>query len=95
MSNVNGVGSSQPLNRVTAPKAAEARPAAETSGTPRSADKVELSKVASPYLAKLKANDDVRLDKVKEIRGQIEAGTYETPDKIDGAVDKLLDDLLS
>jgi negative regulator of flagellin synthesis FlgM len=44
-------------------------------------------------LSKLKASGDVRLDKVNDIRAQIEAGTYETPEKIDGAISKLLDDL--
>jgi hypothetical protein len=35
----------------------------------------------------------LREDKVASIRAQIEAGTYESPNKVDIAVDRLLDDL--
>ena len=37
--------------------------------------------------------DGVRLDKVAELRSQIEAGTFETTTRIDGAVERLLDEL--
>ena len=54
-------------------------------------DKLELSGM-SHLVAALKKND-VRVDKVAEIRQQIAAGTYEDDKKLDGAIDKLLDDL--
>ncbi len=36
----------------------------------------------------------VRQEKVESVRIQIEAGTYETPDKIDVAVETLLDEVI-
>ncbi len=55
-------------------------------------DKLELSGV-SHMLKALKAND-VRMDKVAEIKSAIEAGTYEDDHKLDAAVDRLLDELM-
>ncbi|MGA3066243.1 MAG: flagellar biosynthesis anti-sigma factor FlgM [Tepidisphaeraceae bacterium] len=55
-------------------------------------DKLELSGV-SHLLTALQTND-IRTDKVSEIRQQIDTDTYD-PDgtKLDGAIDKLLDEL--
>ena len=36
---------------------------------------------------------EIRHEKVQEIRRQIAAGTYETPEKLDSALDRLLDEL--
>lgn len=36
---------------------------------------------------------EIRADRVAQIRAAIEAGTYETPDKIEIAVGRLLDEL--
>ena len=36
---------------------------------------------------------DIRHEKVEEIRQQIASGTYETPEKIQVALDRLLDEL--
>ncbi len=95
MSNIHGLGPTGGVNRIlqTAKPAAAAQPAA-TQATPDRTDKVDLSGTSnvSAMLAKLKAND-VRLDKVADIKGQIEAGTYESDDKLNAAIDKLLDDL--
>ena len=55
-------------------------------------DKLELSG-ASHLLKALKKND-IRADKVAEIKARIEAGTYDDEKKLDVAVDRLLDDLL-
>jgi anti-sigma28 factor (negative regulator of flagellin synthesis) len=54
-------------------------------------DKLELSGV-SHLLTSLKTND-VRTDKVSTVRAQIEAGTYEDDQKLETAIDRLLDDL--
>jgi len=56
-------------------------------------DRVEISGM-SHLLKTLKSGGDVRIDKVEAIKQQIEAGTYETDDKLDTAADRLLDDLL-
>ncbi len=91
MSSINSVGGNLPIQNVAAPAVQKQAPA-QTSTPARATDRVELSGV-SHLLSSLKTND-VRLDKVASIRSQIEAGTYETDDKLDAASDKLLDDVL-
>ncbi|MGH7176786.1 MAG: flagellar biosynthesis anti-sigma factor FlgM [Tepidisphaeraceae bacterium] len=58
----------------------------------RGNDRVELSGM-SQLLQTLKSGGDVRVDKVAQIRAQIDAGSYETDDKLTVAADKLLDEL--
>jgi anti-sigma28 factor (negative regulator of flagellin synthesis) len=36
---------------------------------------------------------DVRAERIAEIRKEIEAGTFETDNRINGAIDRLLDEL--
>lgn len=92
MSSINGVNGSHPLN---VPTGSVVRSGAAASATPGGArltsDTVELSGV-NHFLSLLKSND-VRADKVAAVKAAIEAGTYETPDKLDAAVDRLLDEL--
>lgn len=90
MNPINSVGSSSPINRVqTSPGV---RPESTvTAGQPDRQDTVELSGLQN-YLQVLKTND-IRADKVAEIRAQIDAGTYETDEKLEIAADRLLDDL--
>lgn len=57
----------------------------------RATDKLELSGMS--HLAAALKKNDIRTDKVADIRAQIQAGTYEDDKKLDGAIDKLLDDL--
>ena len=38
---------------------------------------------------------EIRLDKVMAVRDAIAQGTYETPEKIEAAVDRMLDDVLT
>lgn len=55
-------------------------------------DRVEVSDVAR-YLAKLREVPGVRQELVDRVRGEIDAGTYESPDKIEKAIDELIEDL--
>jgi flagellar biosynthesis anti-sigma factor FlgM len=92
MSSINPIGSSAPVQRViTAPieKATES----DAPKTPSATDRLELSG-ASHLLKALKQNNDVRIDKVAEIKAAIASGSYEDDAKMDVAVDRLLDDLL-
>jgi len=91
MTPINGVGNNNPVHRVV--NQSISRPAsAEPTGQPRAADRLELSGMA-PFVRALKAASDVRTDKVAAIKAQIEAGTYETDEKLDIAVDRLIEDL--
>jgi len=64
----------------------------KANGTPRPADRAEFSDSAR-LLSLLREVPDVREDLVARVRGEIEAGTYETPDKIDALLDGLAEDL--
>lgn len=88
--NVNNVGSSSPIQKVVTNPIQKSIPADPPKNIPAT-DRLELSG-ASHLLASLKTND-VRADKVAAIKAQIANGTYETDDKLDGATDKLLDEL--
>ncbi|MCC6681363.1 MAG: flagellar biosynthesis anti-sigma factor FlgM [Phycisphaeraceae bacterium] len=69
---------------------AAARPAtAVESATRRQRDQVELS-VTAQMLSKIADLPDVRTDLVNQVRSQIAAGTYETPEKLNSAIDALL-----
>ena len=91
MSAINGIGSNNPVQKIqTTPVMREVQATQAPKQLPLT-DRVELSGV-SHLLATLKAND-VRADKVQNVRAAIDAGTYETEAKLDAAIDKLLNDL--
>lgn len=91
MSSINGLGSNSPIQKVVSNPIQKSLPSDGPAQISSRGDKVELS-AANTYLKTLKAND-VRVDKVAQIKAQIEAGTYETDDKLNVAADRLLDDL--
>jgi anti-sigma28 factor (negative regulator of flagellin synthesis) len=62
------------------------------SSVPRATDRLELSG-HSHLLTALRFNE-VRVDKVAVIKSQIEAGSYESGEKLDIAVDRLLDEMM-
>ena len=91
MSAINGIGSNNPVQKIaTTPVMREVQATAPPKQIPLT-DRVELSGV-SHLLATLKSND-IRADKVQSVRAAIEAGTYETSEKLEAAIDKLLNDL--
>ena len=45
------------------------------------------------WAAKARLLPEVRRDLVERVRAEIEAGAYETPEKIEIAIDRMLDDL--
>jgi anti-sigma28 factor (negative regulator of flagellin synthesis) len=66
----------------------------ENTETPSSvgADKVEISDLAR-YKALLAKVPDIRFERVEALRAQIEAGTYETDEKLEVVVEKLIEEL--
>jgi anti-sigma28 factor (negative regulator of flagellin synthesis) len=91
MSSINHIGGSSPVQRVvTNPIQKQVAPDAPAQMP--ATDKLELS--GASHLLKSLKNNDVRADKVAEIKAQIEAGTYDDDKKLDAAVDRMLDDLL-
>lgn len=55
-------------------------------------DQVEISAEAD-FVSQIQDLPDIRADRVADIRTQIEAGIYETDEKIDIAVGRLLDEI--
>ena len=55
-------------------------------------DELQLSDAAQ-LLDQVGDVSDIRMDKVASIRAQIESGTYETPEKLEVAIDRLLDEI--
>jgi negative regulator of flagellin synthesis FlgM len=91
MNPINNVTGNSPIQKLAqAAPAQKPAPAAETS-RPSPKDRVELSGMGH-LLGALK-NNDIRADKVADIKAQIAAGTYDDDQKLDAAVDRLLEDL--
>jgi anti-sigma28 factor (negative regulator of flagellin synthesis) len=88
MNPINNVGGSPPLQKVTTAPVQKEVPTAQVA-KPSLKDRVELSGVGH-----LVQKNDIRADKVADIKAQIAAGTYDDDTKLDIATDRLLDDLL-
>ncbi|WP_432798256.1 flagellar biosynthesis anti-sigma factor FlgM [Poriferisphaera sp. WC338] len=58
----------------------------------RKTDSVELSNAAR-YLAKIAELPDIREELVGRVKAEIEAGSYDTDDKIDASLEALAEDL--
>jgi negative regulator of flagellin synthesis FlgM len=88
--NVNGIHSSmaaqgiEPIGNVNAASQAAAPMATN--------DVVEIS-TAAKLAAKIHEIPDVRAELVAQVKAQIASGEYETPEKIDSAVSRLMDEL--
>ena len=92
MERITGAGvasSAQPIYPRLAAFGVEAGQSASVA-TPR--DHVEISPLGQ-MLDGISRLPDIRHEKVEEIRQQIASGTYETPEKIQVALDRLLDEL--
>lgn len=98
MMNVSSLGGTGPIGRIEprVTQGARENPAASApssgSRVQRGEDRVELSG-SELYLSKLRELPEIRQDLVDRIKAQIEEGTYDTPDKIDGAIDAFLEEL--
>ena len=57
-------------------------------------DTVEIS-AAARLAAKVQEIPEIRIELVERIKAEIAAGTYESPEKLEIAVNKLMEELLS
>ena len=55
-------------------------------------DQLDISREAA-FVSEARDLPDVRQDRVADIRAQIASGAYETDEKIDGALERLLDEI--
>jgi negative regulator of flagellin synthesis FlgM len=86
---LGSIGASAPIGR-TAPSSASEKPAAATPAAPR--DEVEISSLGR-MLDDASRTPGVREQRLAQIKAAIEAGTYETPEKLQLALDRMLDQI--
>src|SRR5215475_11880289 len=82
MSSINGLGPNSPINKIVQQPVQKQTPV-DPPKQIATVDKLELSGMS--HLLKALKTNDVRVDKVSQIRAQIEDGSYETDDKLDAA----------
>ena len=91
--NISGVSSTQgsaSVNNVQSIEATESTAKTQSEGLTEVNDNISLSVDA---VQAAETVGDVRLDRVNSIRAAIADGSYETPEKLDVAIDRLLDRL--
>ena len=93
MTDINAIqptGTAKPIDAVAqAAQAGASRPVE----APVPKDVVEISEIAR-LAAQIQEIPDVRAELVEAVKAQIVAGTYETPERIEIAVQRLTDELL-
>jgi len=87
-----GHGSLEPLSRSAATTIHRNGQVVEAKAAPREPDRVELSEHAR-YLDKMRQLPEGRLELVNQVKDAIEAGAYETEDKLNLAIARLLNDI--
>lgn len=88
--NIFGVSSTQGSQGIAALKGVEATKIAPQQGVAEVRDSVTLSTEA---VRAADAASDIRFDKVAAIKAAIADGSYDTPEKLDIALDRLLERL--
>ena len=78
----------QPINAPHLQRSADVR----SSSAPSQADQVDISPAAQ-LAGQVSEIPDIRQDRVATIKAAIANGTYETPDKLDTALSRLLDEI--
>jgi negative regulator of flagellin synthesis FlgM len=77
------------INAPHAPFRGQSAKPAQSAG---STDRVDISPAAEAAIQATETSE-IRRDLVDQIRAQIATGTYETPAKLDSAVERLLDEI--
>ena len=89
---INGPSQVHGPQNINAPHFAQRTQSSQATSGTASTDRLEISQAAE---AAMKATETggIRNELVNQIRSQIAAGTYDTPDKMNAAVDGLLDQI--
>jgi negative regulator of flagellin synthesis FlgM len=89
---INGPSQVHGPQAINAPHFTQRTQGSQAASGAASTDRVEISQAAEAAMKATEAGG-VRHELVNQIRSQIAAGTYDTPDKMNAAVDRLLDQM--
>jgi flagellar biosynthesis anti-sigma factor FlgM len=89
-----GHGPLEPVNRTSTTSSFRENGAPQNHRTDGpQADRVELSDRAR-FLDRLRQFPEVRMDRIERVRQAIAEGTYETEEKLEVAIDRLVEELI-
>ena len=89
---IHGIGQIHGPQSISAPHGPRhAAPAQPSAGDLHGIDQLDISPEAD-LVSRVRDLPEIRTDKVAAIRAQIESGVYETDEKLDLAVSRLLDE---
>jgi len=90
--NIYGTQFLHGAHAISSPHATKPHPASATQQAASAKDEVTLSSAAKQVnqSANAESSGEIRFELVNRIRSEILAGTYETPEKLDSALEKLL-----
>ena len=89
---VNGIGPLHRPQQLGGPRPSQNVSSPETTKPIQTDDQVEISSIGQK-LNSIEGTSEVREARIAQIREAIEAGEYETLDKLESALDGLLDDI--
>ena len=89
---IHGPGQINGPHSIQAPQRIQASKPESVSVDQGPLDQVDISTEAD-LISQVHDLPDIRADRVADIRAELEAGTYETDDKLDVAVGRLLDEI--
>ncbi len=90
--NINGPSQVHGAQSVNPPHFTQRTQSAQGTSATSQTDRVEISQEAQAAMKSTEAGG-IRHDLVNQIRSQIAAGTYDTPEKMNAAVDRMLDQI--
>ncbi len=92
MNDISSVDGVYPLPAVTAQRRAVAETTADN-GHLAPHDEVEISDLAI-LLSQVRDLPDLRLERIAQLQAEIADGTFETPERLTGTVDRLFEELV-
>ena len=93
---VNGIHGSQgvsPTNRVESAKATQSTAITNPTDQVEISPEAEIASQAADLVSQIHELPEIRVDRVDQIREAIDSGTYETEEKMNIAVNRLLDEI--
>lgn len=89
---VNRIAGIHGPQQIQSPHRVPSAPATRPSYQAPAVDQLDISPKAE-FLSRIREIPGIRAERVAEIRAQIDAGTYETADKLNSAIERLFDEI--